>query len=82
MFDKVKRSSGLWGHLLMSSNQFYLEMNAVKPLVDAPRDQKTFSLYKTVNFFDPLKGLEGHLCPGINILGNIYNIDPPSGTSD
>ena len=25
-------------------------------------------------FLDPQKGLEGFLCPGINILGDIYNI--------
>ena len=33
-------------------------------------------------FFDPLKSLEGYLCPGISILDCIYNIDVPSGTSD
>ena len=25
---------------------------------------------------------EGYLCPGINILGNFYNIDSPFGTLD
>ena len=77
----MKRSPGLWGHLLISSNQFYLKkMNHVKPLVDAPRDQTTFSLYKiTMNFFTPPKWLEGHLCPGINILGNMYLQYWPTG---
>ena len=32
--------------------------------------------------FDPRKGLGGHLFPGINILGYIYNIDTPFCTSD
>ena len=32
--------------------------------------------------FYPRKGLEGYLCPKINILGNIYNIDTPICTSD
>ena len=29
-----------------------------------------------------LEGLDGYLCLGINILGNIYNIDTPLCTSD
>ena len=32
--------------------------------------------------FDPQNGLEGYLCPGINIFGNIDNIDTPFCTSD
>ena len=40
-----------------------------------------FTFFNT-EFLDPRKGLEGFLCPGINILGNIYNIDAPFGTSD
>ena len=42
----------------------------------------TFSLYKTLNFFNLWKGLEGYLCPGINILGIIHHIDTPFYTLD
>ena len=49
--------------------------------VDRPRDQKTISLCKTLNFL-PLKGSKGYLCPGTNILGKIYNADATFGTSD
>ena len=31
---------------------------------------------------EPLEGPEGNLCPGIHILGIIYNVDPPICTSD
>ena len=33
-------------------------------------------------FFDPLKGLEGYLCPGIKISGMIYIVDTPFGISN
>ena len=42
---------------------------------------KTFSL-KNGEFVDAQKGLEGYLCPGTNILDNIYNIDTPICISD
>ena len=42
---------------------------------------KTFHFIKHW-FFYPWKGLEGSLCPGIDILGIIYNIDIPICTSD
>ena len=41
-----------------------------------------FSAPKICEGPDLLDGLEDHLWPEINILGNIYNIDTPFGTSD
>ena len=40
-----------------------------------------FTFFNT-EFLDPRKGLEGFLCPGINILVNFYKIDAHFGTSD
>ena len=54
------------------SEPFYLLLKGAEDL---------FTFFNT-DFLDPRKGLEGFLCPGINILGNIYNIDAPFGTSD
>ena len=59
--------------------QYKVDLN---PIINSLRDQKSFSPLLKTEFFDPPKGLEGHLCPGVNILGKVCNIDAPFGTSD
>ena len=58
----------VWGHLPKVSQHSFPNKIDLSSSIDAPRDQKNTDCL-------PPKGLEGHLCPGINILGNIYNID-------
>ena len=66
----------------MGSKHLFFKRIDLNPFIDSLRWRKTFSLYKNTEFFDPRKGLEGYLCPGINILGSIYNIDTHICTSD
>ena len=46
------------------------------------KGEEDLSLFFNIESLNPRKGLEGFLCPGIDILANIYNIDTPFGTSD
>ena len=43
--------------------------------------EDVFNFFNT-EFLDPLKGIEGFLCPGIDILVNFYNIATLFGASD
>ena len=58
-----------------SKHLFFIRID-LTPFLDSQKAQTTYSLYIMLNF------LLGYLCPGINILGNIYNIDTPVCTSD
>ena len=65
----------------MGSNQLYRKNKCFEPIYRLPKGvEDLFNLLNT-EFFNPRNGLEGYLCPGINILGNIYNIDTPICTS-
>ena len=66
----------------MGSNQFYIKNQCFEPIYKPIKVAVDIFTLQNAKNFDPQEGLEGHLCPGINILGNIYNIDPPSGISD
>ena len=56
--------------------------NWFEPFYRHPKGEEDLFTFFNTEFLDPLKGLEGFLCPGTNILGNIYNNDPPFGTLD
>ena len=66
----------------MGSNQFYIKNQCFEPIYKPIKIAvDIFTLQNTKNV-DPQEGLEGHLCPGINILGIIYNMEAHLYTSD
>ena len=69
----------------MGSNQFYqfyIKNQCFEPIYKPIKVAVDIFTLQNSKKFDPHEGLEGHSCPGINILGTIYNIDAPFCTSD
>ena len=75
MFYKVRWSHWTRGGPLKSSNQFFIKNHYSEPFSRPPRVQSDHLALLNSENFDPLGGLEGQKWPGINILGNIYDID-------
>ena len=51
-----------------------LELCKRRSLMELHKRRKDIFTLKNIEFFDPRKELEGHLCPGVNILGQVCNI--------
>ena len=62
--------------ILFKKNQSF------EPFYTPPRGEADLLTSSNTENFDPLEGLEGSLCPWINIFSNIYIIDTHLGTSD
>ena len=67
---------------MKSSNQFLFKNQCSEPFYRPPKRCEDLVTLLNAEFFDPLTDLEGYLCSGNIIIGNVYNIDTPFGTSD
>ena len=92
-----KRRPGAWGrpkdsrpqhslrsisNAIVGSNQSYLKNEFSEPFHRLPKSGEDLFTFLNTEFVDPIKGIEGFLCPGIDILGNVYNIATLFGASD
>ena len=67
---------------IVGSNQFYLKNEFSEPFHRLPKSGEDLFTFLNTEFLDPIKGIEGFLCPGIDILGDVYNIATLFGASD
>ena len=52
----------------MGSNQFYLKNEFSEPFYRLPKSGEDLFTFLNTEFLDPIKGIEGFLCPGIDIF--------------
>ena len=69
-------------YAIVGSNQFYLRNEFSEPFHRLPKSGEDLFTFLNTEFLDPIKGIEGFLCPGIDILGDVYNIATLFGASD
>ena len=53
-----------------------------EPFYRLPKAVEDIFTFFNAEFLDPLKGLEGFLCPVIDIFSNVYNIGKLFGATD
>ena len=76
----VKGSTPLWGvYKTVQNIDFLIRIYLSTSILDPQEGSRPCHFIKQRNSW-PWKGLEGYLCPGINILGHIDNIETPFNT--
>ena len=73
----MRRDLHPWRPLLKGLKNCFCIKNIFKPFSRGLQGWRAHHTLWNTEFLDPRKGLKGHLCPGIKLLGIIYIVDTP-----